>query len=245
MANGFLFYRGPSAIDNEPIIAIATFGSKNAKTGSGLIQTWIMREDIGPVDAQKNGSDRSVCGSCPLRPIIMHSAKAWRIAEPRARQCYVKTFQAPRSVWSAYHRGVYPALEAFRNLHKLAGMRIRLGSYGNPSAIPFEAWADLARVTGARIGTGYDHMWRIGDSRFSRILMASVHSEDEAREAQSLGYRTFRVRKSTDPIMENEIICPASKEAGKRLTCDKCFACNGNPGGKDTLRARSIVIMEH
>jgi len=39
----------------------------------------------------------------------------------------------------------------------------------------------------------------------------------------------------------NEAICPASAEAGKKLTCDRCLACDGT-GSK---RKGSIVIQAH
>ena len=49
----FIFYRGPSMLDGAPIVAIAT-DSSNSKTG-GMVQTWILRADIDPVTAARNG----------------------------------------------------------------------------------------------------------------------------------------------------------------------------------------------
>ena len=70
--NGYILYRGPSAIDGKPIMVIATgFANKssNGKTGD-MIQTWIIREDIAPNEAIKSGEDESICGQCIHRPAI-------------------------------------------------------------------------------------------------------------------------------------------------------------------------------
>lgn len=246
-ANGIVFYHGPSMLDGSSIVAILTGLKKrsaNAKTGGGLLQTWILREEEAPHVAQKTGADRSVCGPCQLRPVIMRLAKRIGFRTSHAKQCYVKTYQAPLAVWRAYRRGRYPELADLR----LAG-RVRVGSYGNPSAIPIYAWNNLF-ASGVTPGTGYDHNWILADRRFSSFVMASVSSAAEATEAVELGYRYFRVRKMTDPILTGEIVCPASKEwraanPGRAVTCDKCLLCNGR--GLDGARAtlKNIVIAEH
>jgi hypothetical protein len=71
--------------------------------------------------------------------------------------------------------------------------------------------------------------------------MASVDSEQEARAAQAAGWRTFRVKVSTDPKLEREVTCPASKEAGQRTTCEDCRAC----GGLSAKARAGIVINAH
>ena len=40
--------------------------------------------------------------------------------------------------------------------------------------------------------------------------------------------------------MPNEVRCPASEEAGRKLTCEECKACGGADGRKS-----SIVIQAH
>ena len=72
LPKGVVLYRGPSKLDGEPIVCIATglkAPSKNPKTGT-MVQTWILREDVAPHKAQKTGEDSSVCGDCPLRPLM-------------------------------------------------------------------------------------------------------------------------------------------------------------------------------
>jgi hypothetical protein len=67
-----LVWSGPSPVDGKPIMFIITNlirDSENSKTGP-MVQSFIMRQDIKPVEAIKSGDDESVCGSCPLRPIF-------------------------------------------------------------------------------------------------------------------------------------------------------------------------------
>ena len=60
---GFIAYEGPSMIDGAPIVVIVNKidGSDNVKTGA-IVQTFIIRSDIGPVDALNTGADAAICG---------------------------------------------------------------------------------------------------------------------------------------------------------------------------------------
>ena len=84
---GTLIYKGPSQLDGRPIVVIATTGSKNAKTGN-MLQTWILRADVPPVQATKTGEDYSICGDCPHRGAVTGK-----------RSCYVLPFQAPLKIY--------------------------------------------------------------------------------------------------------------------------------------------------
>ena len=54
------------------------------------------------------------------------------------------------------------------------------------------------------------------------------------------GRRTFRVIANLGELdRTNEALCPASKEAGRRVQCTSCKLCKGS-----TL-AKSIAIVEH
>ena len=67
---GVILYEGQSAIDGAPIVAIANriiANSANAKTGA-MVQTFIIRADVNPFTAIKDGRDHSICGDCPQRP---------------------------------------------------------------------------------------------------------------------------------------------------------------------------------
>ena len=138
--NGAVLYRGPSRIDGAPIALIATGlaeSSRNTKTGQ-MIQTWIMREDIPPHVAVRSGEASSVCGDCPSQP----ATDAQRDAGDETAgsgACYVLVFQAPRNVWETYHRGRYiDATQASDDdvARIFESKTFRLGSYGNPSAVP-------------------------------------------------------------------------------------------------------------
>jgi hypothetical protein len=75
--------------------------------------------------------------------------------------------------------------------------------------------------------------------------MASVDSVDEALEAAALGWSTFRVKPKGDRgRLPGEAICPASAEAGKKVTCETCpIKCDGRPYMSGLLTGR--VIQAH
>ena len=234
--NGIVLYRGPSMLDGAPIVVIATgLASKslNEKTGD-LIQTWIIREDVSPTVAVNTGADASICGTCPHRGRIVDGRNV-------GRSCYVTIFQAPLNVWKSYHRGIYPAATPEQARDILAGRKVRLGSYGDPAALPFAVWSVALAKTEAR--TGYSHAWRSVSPALAQFVMASCDSTQDATDAKALGYRTFRVTSLPAPAdkRRGEVVCGASKEAGYKTTCAACLACGGN-GAK--ARA-DIVITVH
>ena len=224
--NGYIIYQGPSLLDGKPIVAIATgftTPSRNAKTGD-MIQTWILRSDISPIAAVQSKEDASVCGDC----------------KHRGTTCYVRTEWGVNNIWKAIARDMYP----FLGPHQLGLLGrdrvIRLGSYGDPVAVPFAVWWAFTRQ--ARTSTGYTHQWRRDDAQIYRqFCMASVDSEAEMREAVDLGWRTFRVRRSNEDVLPGEVICPASAEAGHKTTCEECRAC----GGLNAKARAGIVIKIH
>ena len=105
---GIVLYEGPSLIDGAPIVVIATGfqrPSANAKTGD-MLQTWILRADVNPLQAIHTGRDVSVCGDCPLRGLL---ETRQRRTINRRLACYVAIHQAPLAVHDAYRRGRYVA----------------------------------------------------------------------------------------------------------------------------------------
>jgi hypothetical protein len=81
----------------------------------------------------------------------------------------------------------------------------------------------------ARGWTAYTHQWRSFD--LQALAMASCESDADARDAQALGYRVFRVVAPGAARLPGHMPCPASDEQGRRLTCVECRACNGNASG--------------
>lgn len=222
-----ILYKGPSLLDKKPIVVIATYSDRNTKTGK-VVQTYILREDINPLEASKTGADFSICGNCTMRGIPTDDPKR-KIA--KNRRCYVNLGQGVLIVWKAYKRGVYKFGDSV-----LMGRNrfIRIGTYGDPAAVPKYVWNNL--LSESQTWTAYTHQknWS------PEICMQSADSYDQALKHWKAGRRTFRVIKNIDEIdKQNETLCPASKEAGRRVQCVACKLCRGSS------KAKSIAIVEH
>lgn len=213
-----LIFDGPSLIDGSPIVvsvAGLTKPSTNRKTGP-MAQAYILCKDHPPVEAQRNGADHAICGTCPHRN----------------GACYVLTHQGPSSVYKSTGTTVNdPARIGFQS--KAWG--VRLGAYGDPAAAPTRIWHALTR--GFKSFTGYTHQWRSCDPDLKALCMASVDSVAEAREAQALGWRTFRVKDHDAPIDPNEVQCPNQTHG---VTCLQCGLCAGT-----TTAGKNITTNVH
>ena len=229
--NGYILYQGPSALDGAPIVVIATGfrdASSNVKTG-GMIQTYILLSGVSPVAGVQSGADASICGDCPHRGYIDAAT-----GKNAGRTCYVNVGQGPGAVFRAYRAGKYPAIPSFT---LFSGRKVRLGTYGDPAAVPAYVWQGIAnRAAG---WTGYTHQWR-NSGALKAFCMASVDSPEEQREAVAEGWRTFRVAlPGQEERLAKEVLCPASALAGKRLQCETCMACSGGS------RSGSVMIPAH
>jgi len=226
--NGFEFYRGPSLLTGDPIVAVATglsSRSLNEKTGP-MVQVWIIRSDVAPMAAKRQNVDDAICGDCRHRG-----------RDGFGSSCYVVPWLAPNNVFK--HLDAYPRASWADVRQQLVGRHVRLGAYGDPAALPFEVWQVV--LANAQGWTGYTHQWRACDPRLKSIVMASVDDLEEFCAAREAGWRTFRVRAAADPLVAAvEVICPASAEAGHRLTCDRCELCRGTAHA-----ARSVAIIAH
>ena len=216
MTNGVVLWSGISLIDNRtPVVLIGTGftrDSANRKTGP-MIQTWILRADVSPVETVAERADAGICGGCPHRKQVDGS-----------RTCYVNVGQAPRAIWAAWRNG---DLDVATDLSALGdGLVIRLGAYGDPAAVPTEVWdALLSRSAGH---TGYTHQWKSARLRgVTRHVQASCDSEEDARQAVALGLGYFRVKTVDAPMLPGETYCPADAHPGS-VTCRDCLACSGN-----------------
>ena len=232
---GIILWSGKSLIDGERIAVIATgvFGkSENRKTGD-MIQTYIMRRDIHPMLARRIGEDFSICGDCKHR---------------ENSTCYVNLCHGPIAVYNAFHDGSYKDFED-SDIDLFKGKVFRIGSYGDPAAVPFEVWDKICSVSNGY--TGYTHQWKTCDQRLKSICMASVDSIDgylkEYDKAKSMGWRTFRVFADDkgisvyDTRLEREFVCPASKEAGVKTDCEHCRACSGH----SSKTTKDVLINLH
>jgi hypothetical protein len=227
--SGYIIYRGASLLDGKPIVVVAITGnSKNGKTGN-LVQTYIMADNgLSPVESARNLDDVSVCGDCKHRRGLGGS-------------CYVNLGQGARSVMDGVMRGIYELSDGYNVGNAVLGRKVRLGTYGDPAAVPAFVWENL--LQNAQSHTGYTHQWASGKANHvKQWCMASADTHKEMRLAKLDGWRTFRVRGANDGLeFGHEMICPASAEANKRLTCATCMACSG---GIDSKKA-SVTIIVH
>ena len=219
-----VLYGGPSLLDGAPIVVVATDSSKNPKTGD-MVQVWIMRAEVPPLEAAQHGADTSICGECPLRL-------------SQQGGCYVQPWRAPTSVWRAWHAGRYPDASKRDAISAVGeGRAVRLGAYGDPAAVPDAIWRAL--ISKARTWTAYTRQWRTA-SWLCDIAMASCDTPVESAEAHERGWRTFRIRRDRDDaVLPGEIICPGGPEGGRRSTCERCGLCRGT-----SLPARSIALIK-
>ena len=232
MNNGII-YRGPSRYDGAPIVVVALWSNRNRKTG-GMVQTYILRDDINPLEASKTGADASICGDCIHRGIPTDDPIK---KQARARTCYVNLGQGPTIVYKALARDFYPDATSRGDRRAIgAGRMVRIGTYGDPACVPVEVWNSL--LSQAAGWTAYTHKpgWQ------PSIAMQSADTLAQAQEFWAAGSRTFRVVSDISEIVPGlEVLCPASKEAGKRTTCAACKLCAGTA----TKSAKSIAIPFH
>lgn len=240
----FVLWEGRSLLNGAFIRASIKLGG-NAKTRS-LPEIWVTPVIPGISGHVAGGtlwdaikaSQEAVCGLCPYA---------------KGRGCYVD----PRGILShtkALH-GVSsnghpprpsPKLSRAEKLElaELLGP-VRFGAWGDVAAVPFE---ELAMF---QVGTGYTHQWTSEyspsgepcDPRWREFLMASTGGIEEGDRAISEGWRTFSIVELQVGLLRRDdyILCPASDEAGKRTTCDRCRLCDGR-GGKSR---KSVFIPAH
>jgi len=261
MSNGFIFH------ESEDIVSIATFNSSNRKTGDE-VQTWILYKHEPPNIAIDTGKDETICGDCKHRGIVLSlddatiyadklpttkkKALLKRIDDKRAkglnsinidRKCYVTVWQAPLSIYKAWKRGKYLTLTPKQVQKRFAYKKVRLGSYGDPIHIPKWKLDIILKFT---LGvTGYTHQWKNKKYiEYKQYLMASVDTVKEKLLANSVGYRTFRVRQRTDAIDSNEVGCLSDRNARgnkKLVPCVDCMMCSG----LTSKVKQSISIIQH
>lgn len=212
-----ILFEGPSELDGAPIMVVATGykgGSGNVKTGP-MIQTWIMRADLNPWEASKEGKDSSQCGDCPHR---------WSLNGA----CYVN-LRTVNQVYQAADRGSYSRKEYAKAWAKFEASKgnymIRLGSYGDPAAVPRRIWDEL--IKGAKGHTGYTHQWKIQQGQnILDLCMASADTPEEAKILKGAGVRFFQVRPfgEVSDTLDGVVECLAD---AKGKTCAECRICYG------------------
>lgn len=221
MEKGYILHEGKSKLDGKPIVVIATMKSANRKTGN-MVQTWILRSDIDPVQVSQSKQDFSICGNCPHRQSLRGD-------------CYVNIGQAPLSVYRGFKRGIYKDISQDKDFERyFIGASVRFGAYGDPVLIPLRIVKKIAGV--AKNHTGYTHQWKKARFQsYNKFFMASVDNIVETSEAIINKWRYFRASRSIN-LAKNEIECVSET---RNITCKKCGLCNGFNNRK------SIVIKLH
>ena len=222
--------------ESGDIAVIATgikSSSSNSKTG-GMVQIYILHRYLHPIEASRTGADKRICGDCIHRGTIVDGKLI-------NRRCYVNLGKAPKDIWNCYQRGRYRRVKSASEVRQIfSGGLVRLGAYGDPAYMRLSLIRAICSV--ARGWTAYSHQWRVRPD-LRPFVMASCDSPADVIAAQADGWRTFRVSAyGDDSKLTGEIACPASAEAGKRTTCNKCRLCDG--ARPDDTR-KSIVIQDH
>lgn len=229
--NGVIVYHARGIV---VILTGLTKKSANDKTGA-MLQTWILRDDVDPWTACKTGQDSAICFDCPHRGYVENG-------KLKGRTCYVRVYQAPKSVYQAFKRGKYRKVGLSEASRLCRDRKVRIGSYGDPYAVPVQVWKMLTKHAAG--WTGYTHQATRAHKSLSRYCMASADTLDESKSLQDKGWRTFRV---ADPKewkrARGEVLCPASKEAGSKTSCTNCNLCKGCPQGAEGIK--SVVIPAH
>lgn len=240
-----IIYSGPSLIDGAPIVCVAIVTSGNSKTGN-MIQTHILRADVSPLEASKTGQDFSICGNCKHRgtPTSDSTRK-----QAQGRTCYVNLGQGPNQVYKRLQGTGYPTATPEQTQAIGRARMVRLGTYGDPAAVPASVWDNLLKEAAGH--TGYTHQHSTSYTKTNpadyQRLMYSADTMAQAEAVHRQNVRTFRVipikqwqENGQNALLNTEILCPASKEAGQRVTCEKCKLCSGS-----SVKAKSVAIVAH
>lgn len=211
MKDSVVVWKGISLLDNETPIMVTLSGfakdSDNAKTGA-MVQVAILPIHQKPSDNYRQGSP-SVCGDCKYN----------------GGGCYVN-WSNLTSHWNATRSQTPIDMALSQELVK--GLEVRVGSAGDPAAVPVWVWQQL--IEHAHSFTGYTHQWRTTHGQqYKCLCMASVDSTEERQQAIQLGWNTFLVYDDVEPT--EGIRCLASSDKtdkdGLPYQCITCMACNG------------------
>jgi hypothetical protein len=172
---GRIIWRGKSKLDPSADIAVVmsriVVPSDNLKTGR-MIQIQIL--NYGKEFKDFNPMSESICGDC----------------QHRKKSCYVIW---NKSIYSSWKKAMgHEELSFDQGVQLCKGRSIRLGTAGDPAAVPAKVWLKL--LEGAKNWTAYTHQWHKPEfQEYKEFCMASVDSLEQERLAISLGWLPFRV----------------------------------------------------
>ena len=227
--SGFILYEGKSLLGGGDIVCVAVLSSRNIKTGD-MVQVYIIPKDESPLDAVKNNRNSMACGTCPLQGEYKNGKSVNRV-------CYVNLGHGPRSVYESYKKGLYP--KYVRRIHEclIEGRTIRIGTYGDPAAIPVRLVKYLANISGGWTGYSHQMFWVKHAEQLAPYLMVSCHTPAQLAEARRRGWRAFATIPEGGKIPERAVECPHYTHG---VQCSSCLLCDGT-----NKKAKDVYVIAH
>jgi hypothetical protein len=181
-------------------------------------------DGVKPTDAVKTGQDKAICGNCTLR----------KSNTQEKLNCYVNDGFGPNAIFKAIERN---SIKTDTSKIKIAKIQ-RHGSKGDAACLSKEENMTILKL--AKKTLNYTHAWSDKKQNYlKQFSMASVHSKEEAIEAQKLGFKTFRILDTAcEKLLPNEIVC---YNFTKGIQCVKCQICCGH----QTKGQKSVAIPKH
>lgn len=220
--------------------------SRNDKTRD-MIQTYFLRRDqfISPSGNVKTKTSPLFgygCSTCPANKIC-YVSNTTQTKDKGLGSVRGALFKLLRGEKTSYQFVTWEhALQRVREAEK----KLRLGTYGDPSALSVSQIEKLVSATGEKGHTGYTHYWRAmieeyGDltSPYSHYLMASCETEEDRAIAEANGFRAFIIRPKGAPMPENVTECLNSTE---NKSCLECGLCDGRKDDFDTRQSIGIYM---
>jgi hypothetical protein len=206
--------------------------TKNSKTGDSVQIFMLPLEWI--IEGKVMQDDSKICFDC------VHS-------QGKEKSCYVRKGLSNLGIGSKV-RSLHKKLDSIGEYSKVIESQIleicedkiiRFGAYGEPVLLG----EDLVYLvtTVAKGWMGYTHQWMKPNFKWAaKYFMASTETVLFNNLAQKLGFRTFFVTAKPEKV-PGSVVCPASKEGGKKVNCNTCLLCSGVKG----KGSKNINIAKH
>lgn len=225
----FILYHGPAAKPYRGTVTAVVFQSNdNPKTGKCIALAILPGDGVDAMSARSEGRDIACCGSCTLRSI----------ASGGNGGCYVSPLALMGYAGSA--ESAWKQSDPYAMPDDVPLLPLRLGAYGDPAAIPADAFRRLISWHDGLAGSvwGYTHGWRHSNAQHLRMAcMASVETPEQQAQAVAKGWRVYRIIPGLDALQGSGLsLC----ESDTGTACVDCGACSGSSARNDNGRA--IVV---